>query len=112
MNVVSLAILPVSAECGEVLEDEGVAALLLDIAGAQVTVEVLVVVVHPDVAACHPELAATAGHQFVDEMKCHLRMEMEPGPKDVEAGADLGRLNKNFRYILKCLELCVYYAWI
>lgn len=38
MNVVSLVILRVSAECEEVLEGVGVVALL-DIAGAQVMVE-------------------------------------------------------------------------
>lgn len=102
MNAASLVILLVSAECGEVLEGVGVAAPL-DIAGAQVMVEGVTVLVHVpllDDAVCHPEVAASAGRLIADERRCHMPMEMALG-KGAGAGAEVGQIISNFESMQK-----------
>lgn len=112
MNVASLVILLVSAECGEVLEGVGVAAQL-DTVGAQVMVEGVIVLVSVPlgVAVFHPEVAASAGRRLiVDERRCHTLTVMVPR-KDVEAGAKLGSIllcesmQQSLQLCLLCFDL-------
>lgn len=117
MNVVSLAILLVSAERGEAMEgvevalhqgtvgaqamDEGVTVLVgapPDVAVTRPDPPLDVAVTHPAVplyvAVTHLEVTATAGLHIVGEMSCHMLTEMgSPG-----AGAKLG-LVISTRYI-------------